>query len=98
LEVRLASVSRQATEQAEATGQTAAALREELAALRKRIEGWGEPGSAPRMAHDVEVLGEHVNRLDREVHGQLVEAVADRVTREVLDGLEQARKGRRFRK
>ncbi|HEX2030280.1 MAG TPA: hypothetical protein VHL78_02610 [Actinomycetota bacterium] len=58
---------------------TTTALRKEIEAFRKRIEGWGKPRTAPRLAEEVERLEGHVEDLGRAVEEQLAAKVARRV-------------------
>lgn len=71
--------------------QTAAELRQELAGLRKRIEGWGRPGSAPRLAQELQGLEGRVGELEARLADELPEQIASRVTNDVLEGLESKR-------
>lgn len=58
---------------------TTTALRKEIEAFRKRIEGWGKPRTAPRLAEEVQRLEDHVSELGRAVEEQLAAKVARRV-------------------
>ena len=67
-------------------------LRSEVTQLRKAIEGWGKPRTAPQLAEELLAIEGRVSAVEKEVAG-LVEAVSARVTDRVLDALE-ARKPR----
>jgi len=69
-----------------------ASLRSDVTRLRKAIEGWGKPRTAPQLAEELLDLEGRVSALEREVGG-LVEAVSARVTDRVMEALE-ARKRR----
>jgi hypothetical protein len=79
-----------AQERAEQAG---SALREELAALRNRIESWGRPGSAPRLAQEVQDLEGRVGEMEERLASSLPEEIAKRVTSDVLAALESKRRG-----
>ena len=61
------------------TDQALRAARAELARIRKRMDSWGRARSAPRIADEVAGLEERVVELERSVHEELTDAVADRV-------------------
>jgi hypothetical protein len=67
-------------------------LRSDVTRLRKAIEGWGKPRTAPQLAQDLQAVEGRVAALEGEVRG-LVEAVSARVTEQVLEALD-ARKRR----
>jgi hypothetical protein len=69
-----------------------ASLRSDVTQLRKTIEGWGKPRTAPQLAEELLALEGRVSALETEVGG-LVEAVSARVTDRVREALE-ARKRR----
>lgn len=69
-----------------------ASLRSDVTRLRKTIEGWGKPRTAPQLAQDLKAVEERVAALESEVGG-LVEAVSARVTEQLLEALD-ARKRR----
>ncbi|MGH2724578.1 MAG: hypothetical protein ACRDI0_10025 [Actinomycetota bacterium] len=54
-------------------------LRREVEGLSKRIEGWGKPRTAPRLAQEVRDLGRRFEALEQEVQSQVAAAVAKRV-------------------
>jgi uncharacterized phage infection (PIP) family protein YhgE len=68
------------------------ALRSEVVRLQGTIEGWGRPKTVPEVAAQLGALEERVTGLEGRVAG-LVDAVADRVTEQVVEALEA--KGRR---
>jgi hypothetical protein len=68
------------------------ALRSEVVRLQGTIEGWGRPKTVPEVAAQQGALEERVAGLEGRVAG-LVDAVADRVTEQVVEALEA--KGRR---
>ena len=81
------------------------ALRLDLRALRERIQSWGKPRTAPRLAHDLDGLGERLDALEEDVRGALADRVAERVTAEVtaqvlaaLQESEAERRRGRFRR
>ena len=68
----------------------ATGLRADVRGLHDRIQSWGKPQTAPRLAHDLGELVGRVDELEAEIRGGLVERVADRVTQQVLAALHQA--------
>lgn len=57
----------------------AAALRADIAEVNKKIESWGKPRSAVRLAREVAGLEERVVDLEKTLQEQLVDEVVDRV-------------------
>lgn len=56
-------------------------LRSDLADLRKRIESWGRPRSAPRLAEEIGAVEGRVRDVERTLQADLVEAVMTRLQR-----------------
>jgi hypothetical protein len=73
-----------------------ASVGSEVKHLRRAIEGWGKPRTAPQLAEELQALEGRVSVIEGEVAG-LVEAVSARVTERVLEAL-QTRKRRGLRR
>jgi hypothetical protein len=66
-------------------------LRSDVTRLRKAIEGWGKPQTAPQLAQELRAIDQRVSSLEGDVRG-LVEAVSARVTEQVLEALESRKR------
>jgi DNA-binding ferritin-like protein len=66
-------------------------LRSDVTQLRKTIEGWGKPRTAPQLSEELRAVEGRVSALETEVGG-LVEAVSTRVTDRVLEALENRKR------
>lgn len=77
------------------TEKVAEALRGDLDLLRDRIEGWGKARSAPHLAAEITSIQQRIDRLEGEIGEPLVQAVAQRVTRDVLAALEERDRSKR---
>jgi phage-related tail protein len=66
-------------------------LRSDVTRLRKAIEGWGRPQTAPQLAQQLRAIDQRVSSVEGEVRG-LVEAVSARVTEQVLEALESRKR------
>lgn len=77
------------------TERVAETLRGDLDRLRERIDGWGKARSAPHLAAEITSIQERVDRLEGEIGEPLVQAVAQRVTRDLLAALEERDRSKR---
>ncbi|MDQ4005265.1 MAG: hypothetical protein M3135_03065 [Actinomycetota bacterium] len=71
-----------------------ASLREEVRSLRDRIQSWGKPRTAPRLATELDQLGGRLDALETELRNGLAERLAQTVTEKVISGLEDSEAGR----
>lgn len=55
------------------------ALKRQVEALAKRIDGWGKPRTAPKLAQEVRDLGRRFEALEEEVESKVAATVARRV-------------------
>ncbi len=63
-------------------------LRAEIRSLEDRIQGWGKPRTAPRLAQDVEAIATRLEAVEGELQGALADRVAQVVTERVLDAVQ----------
>jgi hypothetical protein len=68
------------------------ALRAEVVGLRTTVAAWGKPDTVPEVARRAARLEDRVAAVEETV-ARLGETVADRVTRQVLQALDQRRRG-----
>ncbi|MGH2724525.1 MAG: hypothetical protein ACRDI0_09740 [Actinomycetota bacterium] len=62
-----------------AVGEAMDGVRRDVDDLRARIEAWGTPRSAPKLARDLGALEDRVDELTSSVRDQVVEAVSERM-------------------
>ena len=70
-----------------------AAVGDEVDGLRQRIEGWGKPRTAPRIAKELQDLKGRVTRTEGDLRGAIVKEI-DRVLDERLDAFSSALEAR----
>jgi hypothetical protein len=63
--------------------------------LRRHIEGWGTPRSAPHLAQELAALDERVGAVEHRIAEDLAPAISTLVTQQVLDALEERDQDRR---
>ena len=57
--------------------------------LRRQIEGWGTPRSAPHLAQEIAALDERVGAVEHRIAEDLAPAISTLVTQQVVDALEE---------
>ncbi|MGH2686708.1 MAG: hypothetical protein ACRDJP_14685 [Actinomycetota bacterium] len=71
-----------------------ASLRTEVRGLRDRIQSWGKPRTAPRLATEVDQLGNRLDALETEIREGFAERLAQTVTEKVLSALDESEAAR----